>query len=61
MWYELGASYGLSLLISLITGIVEALAPLCSEIAPNFGKSSCFFHGTISKILTTYVVMNISF
>ena len=45
MWYELAASYGLSLLISLITGIVEASAPLCSEIAPNFGKTSCFFHG----------------
>ena len=43
--YELGACYGSSLLITIITAIVEASAPLCSEIAPHFGEQHCFFHG----------------
>ena len=45
MMYELGACYGSSLLITIITAIVEASAPLCSEIAPHFGEQHCFFHG----------------
>ena len=48
--YQLGACYGLSLFITIITAIVEASAPLCSEITPRFGEQRCFFHGTFLKI-----------
>ena len=40
--------YGAPLLISILTGIVQASAPWCSPINPRFGEEeSCFFAGNI--------------
>jgi hypothetical protein len=40
---EMLICYGAPLLISLLTGIVEATAPRCSPITPRFGELTCFF------------------
>ena len=45
--------YGAPLLITLLTGIVQASAPWCSPINPRFGEESCFFAGNIELYLKT--------
>ena len=40
-----GCSYGLPLVVSLLTIIVEFGAPQCASYRPRFGEESCFFSG----------------
>ena len=42
-----GCSYGLPLIVSLLTIIVEFGAPQCASYRPRFGEESCFFSGNI--------------
>ena len=46
---EMLICYGAPLLISLLTGIVEATAPRCSTITPRFGELTCFFSSNIKN------------
>ena len=51
-----GCSYGLPLIVSTLTVIVEFSAPKCASYRPRFGEESCFFSGKLctmsSRIIT---------
>ncbi len=43
--WQMVCGYVVPISLSLITGLVEALAPKCSPIRPRFGEEQCFFTG----------------
>ena len=40
-----GLSYGLPLIVSFLTVIVEFGSPKCASYRPRFGEETCFFSG----------------
>ena len=47
--------YGVPLLICLLTGVVDLLAPSCASYKPRFGQRNCFFYGDLDKFLWFYL------
>ena len=45
-----GLSYGLPLIVSFLTVIVEFGAPQCASYRPRFGEETCFFSGNALKM-----------
>ena len=43
-------SYGLPMIVSILTVIVEFSAPKCAPYRPRFGEESCFFSGKLYAI-----------
>ena len=50
-----GCSYGLPLIVTILTLIVEFGAPQCASYRPRFGEESCFFSGYLHS---SYVCSN---
>merc|ERR1711994_1030806 len=50
-----GCSYGLPLIVTLLTLIVEFGAPQCASYRPRFGEESCFFSGKISLTFSIFL------
>ena len=48
--YNLRFGYGVPLIITIITGIVEVTAPECSWFKPRFGEEVCFFTTLEAKV-----------
>ena len=47
---KVAAGYLLPLIITLLTLLVESLAPKCNWVRPRFAEEECFFSGTKTKI-----------
>ena len=55
--------YGIPLLFIILTGIVEAIGPVCSKWRPRFNEQSCFFSGyyfIFSNISRLHQLINFS-
>ena len=52
-YLELIIGYAVPFVLVLLTGIVEALAPRCSQWKPQHLEGSCFFAGMYLIIVTT--------
>ena len=52
---DLALGYGLPLVITIMSGIVEATAPECSVFRPRFAEETCFFTTVQAKALWFYL------
>ena len=56
-----GLSYGLPLIVSLLTVIVEFGSPKCASYRPRFGEETCFFSGNAIKTIVISTSSKINF
>ena len=48
LWMQIALGYGIPLIISIFTLIVEFTSPRCAIYRPRFGEETCFFSGRIT-------------